>query len=330
MFFDSDNSHNNRNYSSQITCNRCGKYGHISKNCSDAVLSVGIILIKLSPDIMDVDNLCSALNSDKLAENISGNGISIENFNDIQIFSNNLCNIKFLMIQRKHSLGYTEFIRGRYKYDNIDGLVFLFQQMTSGEILKIKNNDISVLWGDYWCDDTKKLTYDKEYCKSKDKFDALKNCDENNSYYKSLDFYTNNVTPKWGYTEWGFPKGRRNKNENVYNCAIREFEEESGYTKDDYKVIQNIKPLVEEFIGTNGVRYKHLYYVALATNNKEPKVDENNKYQHTEIGDIAYFNFNDATCLIRPYHSDRKKIIFKLYMFMLQAIVNNTKTKTIT
>ena len=35
----------------------------------------------------------------------------------------------------------------------------------------------------------------------------------------------------WTEQEWGFPKGRRNFQEKDYDCAIREFTEETGYSK---------------------------------------------------------------------------------------------------
>ena len=36
----------------------------------------------------------------------------------------------------------------------------------------------------------------------------------------------------WKTPEWGFPKGRRNYQENDLACALREFQEETGYIKD--------------------------------------------------------------------------------------------------
>ena len=35
----------------------------------------------------------------------------------------------------------------------------------------------------------------------------------------------------WLEPEWGYPKGRRNYQEKDLHCALREFEEETGYPK---------------------------------------------------------------------------------------------------
>jgi ADP-ribose pyrophosphatase YjhB (NUDIX family) len=44
----------------------------------------------------------------------------------------------------------------------------------------------------------------------------------------------------WSEPEWGFPKGRRNYQEKDYECAVREFCEETGYKQSVLKNIQNI------------------------------------------------------------------------------------------
>ena len=75
---------------------------------------------------------------------------------------------------------------------------------------------------------------------------------------------------------------------------VKEFEEETNMSKSDYVLLEGITPLVEEFTGTNAIRYRHIYYVAYATNNKEPKIDTNNTHQMTEIGDIGYFTYNET------------------------------------
>ena len=55
------------------------------------------------------------------------------------------------------------------------------------------------------------------------------------------DFYNiesliNNSKTNWITPEWGFPKGRRNYMETDNSCAIREFNEETGYVECDYEI----------------------------------------------------------------------------------------------
>ena len=61
----------------------------------------------------------------------------------------------------------------------------------------------------------------------------------------------------WNEAEWGFPKGRRNYQEKDFECALREFTEETGINSKNLHNIQNILPFEEIFTGSNYKSYKH-------------------------------------------------------------------------
>ena len=107
-------------------------------------------------------------------------------------------------------------------------------------------------------------------------------------------------------TEWGFPKGRRNLKESDLNCAKREFEEESGYRSNEYVILDETKSFEEIFSGTNNIRYKHIYYIGKALNDKTNlNIDKNNFSQFSEIKKINWFTFKEGTEIIRDYNSER-------------------------
>jgi len=303
-----------------LFCNNCGKNNHEFRECRDPVTSYGIILIDFNNEIYNYkQNLVEYISTREKFE-LNNYGIRINSFFEIEKFSKYSDSIKFLMIQRKHTLGYIEFIRGRYKIDNIDGIVYLFQQMTPHEIRNISLYDFDKLWFDFWG----KHNFSNmkhEYEKAKEKFEIIKNeQDELN-----LSFYINNVVPLWNQAEWGFPKGRRNKQESSLICAKREFQEETDFKEEDYTVFENITPIIEDFIGTNGVKYRHVYYLAINNSNRKIEINDDNQHQIREIGDIQFFNYNDSINLIRPYHIAKKKVINIIYMFILDFIINNNK-----
>ena len=130
-------------------CSNCGKNGHIFKFCSEPITSYGVILIKFKSD--NYKKLVTKLD-------IKNNefGVSLENENDINIFYLIKNHIQFLLIRRKYTLGYLEFIRGRYNLENIDAIIHLFRQMTKDEIDKIKNNDFDHLWKKVYGKNSKK------------------------------------------------------------------------------------------------------------------------------------------------------------------------------
>ncbi len=143
----------------------------------------------------------------------------------------------------------------------------------------------------------------------------------------TLDYYIKNTIPKYSHPEWGFPKGRRCGNETNKECAIREFEEETNFSQSDYIIIDNYNPLIEEFNGTNLIKYKHIYYVGYATNNKHPIVNIDNHIQYSEIGNIGYYTYCDIMNMFRPYHNERKEILTKLYTYTCQKIISKMHTR---
>ena len=298
-----------RNY-----CINCGKHGHIYKHCREPITSIGIINIKIDSIDEKNDKIVNLVKAN-LKNNLSllkesPKGINYKNLAvDTQTFCLYKNNIKFLMIQRKHSLGYLEFMRGRYKIENNDGIIFLFQQMTEYEISNIGKKTFDYLWVDLW--KNKNFSHDTEYKISKEKFMKLKRKEDG----LGLDFYINEVTPNFTHTEWGFPKGRRGRDQETnLACGIREFKEETGLTSKDIDILDNDNYVVEELFGTNGIPYRHIYY--LSTSSKEPKINDNN-----EIGNVKWFTHQDSREVIRPYHTDRKKLLDEIYIGLINNII---------
>jgi 8-oxo-dGTP pyrophosphatase MutT (NUDIX family) len=299
-------------------CINCGKDGHLSKNCDIPITSYGVILLQFENIDTDRNKIIEylKLHSGSISNN-TDLGISIEETNDVEVFCTLKNSVKFLLIQRKHTLGFLEFIRGRYSIENVDGIAFLFKQMIATEIAKIRTKTFDELWDEVW-GDKNKINYQNEYMVAKDKFDKLKN--ENNKFL-SLKFYIDNVVPTWNYAEWGFPKGRRNLKENDRDCAIREFMEETNITPNNFVLLDNIEPLEETFIGTNGINYKHVYYIGIAPSNYTPAIDPANKIQVCEIGDIKFLSYEETIKLIRPYHTERRRLVTLTYIFFMNKII---------
>ena len=296
------------------SCTNCSKIGHDYKHCREPTTSWGIIAIK--------HQFLSKLNVLHCDNNLqTANGIAIKSKSDLKSIGKYMDSIRFLMVSRKHSLGYVEFIRGRYKPDNIEGIIFMFQQMMQHEIIRIGKSTFNELWDEFWASDVKKQFYKKEYVESKTKFDQLR---DKNGVELGLDFYINNVKAQYDTAEWGFPKGRKSRGESDIDCAVREFCEETGYTLDDIKILTDIKPIVENITGTNGIKYRHIYYLAEMTTNTDPRVNKTDQVQSSEIGDIGFFTHREANSLIREYHIEKKNILTNIFMYYMEIILHYT------
>jgi 8-oxo-dGTP pyrophosphatase MutT (NUDIX family) len=111
--------------------------------------------------------------------------------------------------------------------------------------------------------------------------------------------------------EWGFPKGRRNPHESDINCAIREFQEETGITRNNFTVIQNTFPISETFFGSNQVHYCHKYYIAICNNTLEVEMNNDNPHMAREIGAIKWCSLDESLSKIRPDNIEKREILLK-------------------
>lgn len=272
-----------------IMCANCGGYGHLYKSCNHPVISYGII--------------CYNLFFDEASQSYVP---------------------KFLMVQRKDSLSYVEFIRGKYSPENRTYIMRLFANMTEDERSRLRANDFETLWRNMWCktnDDETNKNFTKEYSESAEKFNLLKSGyllkTENNELVEfSLDYLLNNTPVTYRETEWGFPKGRRNINEDDVSCALREFREEAGVHLKSIRLLSDVKPLEEVFSGSNKVRYKHVYYVARYVG----ETFERQAYQCREIKDAKWFTFEEMLERIRPYNVERRELAKRAYAAIMKRM----------
>jgi ADP-ribose pyrophosphatase YjhB (NUDIX family) len=213
-------------------------------------------------------------------------------------------NLELLLIRRKDSLSFLDFMRGKYNLENYDYIKKLFNRMTKNELALILNNDFDYLWKNLWGNNINNV-YKNEEKLSKIKFNKLKNgyliCN-NNINMKKLIEESNSI---YDFPEWGFPKGRRNYQEKDLNCGIREFDEETGYKKKNLIIINNLNTFEEVFIGSNYKSYKHKYFLSYIHENIPPE----GIFQTHEISKIEWVNIDDCNSYIRDYNVEKIEII---------------------
>lgn len=279
---------NIKNDSSGVRCVNCGEIGHIVKECSAPVTSFGIIAFKVCKVESESDT------NNQLKEIIKS----------IEIKQVNYPKIKFLMIQRKDTMGYIDFIRGKYPDDFIlkfKKIKTCFDEMTITEKHVILTQTFDNIWWNLWVNRESKC-YKNEYENAKRKF-----------YKLDLQRLVSESTNSFVYTELGIPKGRKNIKEKNFKCAEREFTEETGYSNNSYDIIEDYPVIIEEFTGTDEIEYRHVYYLAkMKDSAPSPYVDFNNKVQTGEVINIGWFSIEECLALIRPYDIAKKNIMKNL------------------
>ena len=261
------------NSKKHIFCNNCGKLGHLFHQCKVPITSIGIIPIRI-----------------------------VKKYNNV--LKNYENDIELLIIKRKDTLSFVDFMRGKYAIEDKNYIINLLNNMTIYERKYILENDFDTIWQYLWNYNTNNL-YKNEEKTSKIKFNNLKS-----GYTSILDSYNlksiiDLCSKNYNDPEWGFPKGRRNYQEKDIMCGLREFEEETGYKKNDIIIINNIVPYEEIFSGSNYKSYKHKYFLGIIINNNEP----NNDFQIYEINEIKWVSINNVNDYIRDYNYEKKNII---------------------
>jgi 8-oxo-dGTP pyrophosphatase MutT (NUDIX family) len=242
----------------RMYCNNCGRRGHVFKTCLDPIISYGIILI--DKPMLPVKEIP-----------------------------------KILMVRRKDSMAFTEFLRGKYEVDNLTYVITLLSNMTKSEHNLLQQNTFDELWTIHW--GVGRDHHSKEFELSKEKFTQL-----------NIAELTQGLV---GYeeSEWGFPKGRRAPRESDMDCAIREFSEETNISRDSYVICKNLL-LSESFTGTNGVPYRHDYFIALL---REPQAIDLEQtmttMQKREVSAIEWKTIEECKNITRPHYIQRPELI---------------------
>lgn len=266
-------------------CTNCGNYGHIARSCLAPVTSYGIIAIRHTDRTGTIDQrLCSP--------KVYMTGMEYSS------------DFEFLLIQRRDSLSFIEFIRGKYSLTDLDYLRRLFTAMTASEHNRLRTCTFDQLWRSVWGESSN--SHKTDYDNSEHKMRTFNGEDCSGI----ARFIAENPTI-WTEPEWGFPKGRRNPYETDLHCAIREFQEETDLHRSSFQIINNIQPLTETFFGSNQVHYCHKYYIAMCNPTQDVSLSSTNPHMSREIGDIRWLKLDDAIQKIRPDNVEKREILLK-------------------
>lgn len=222
----------------------------------------------------------------------------------VVVFRSSTIGLQFLMIRRKDSFGYIDFIRGKYSPYNIYQIQNIVNEMSIQEKQRILTEPFMKLWNEMWSD-TSNSQYKNEEQLSSKKLELIREGVIVNNNIITLSNIVNSSTTHWNETEWEFPKGRRNYKEKDLDCALREFEEETGISARKINIIENVLPFEETFIGTNYKSYKHKYFLAYM---REPEEYLNN-FQISEVSKLEWKSIDECLEAIRPYNLEKKELI---------------------
>ena len=303
-----------------MECINCGKRGHSFRECVEPITSFGIVALRFPKEHIIYSS--SDIGTDK-----SDSSIITHIGSDICGTLKDSKKVEVLMIMRKQSLGYVEFLRGKYK--ELELVKILINQMTFDEREKLGKMEFDDLWDDLWSGQKNKQ-YVSEFEYAKTKFQTIKVVGYEGIKLAEL---LSDCKTTFSEPEWGFPKGRRSIHESEFSAALREFREETGwglYRKPPY-CLRDIPCIVEEYVGSNGIKYRQIYYIGICESDSEVYLDKENKVQTREVGNIGWFNFEDAVKKIRETSYEKINVIKQINLRMDEIIESyKSSRKTVT
>ena len=280
------------------TCNNCGKKGHIFSQCKMAITSIGIIAARKNPATNEYE---------------------------------------YCMICRRNTLGFMDFIRGKYSVYNQYHITNMIKQMTETEKKMLKMLEFDDIWNIVWGNPKRtSIQHKNEEQASRENFNnlrkgvllgppGLKHPDESSYCNKIIGYNLNllidNCGTYWEDAEWGFPKGRRNFNENDLDCGLREFCEETGfvYSKEKCDIVNNIFPFEEIFIGSNYKSYKHKYFL-MFVDYEYSQTAFNVVSPNYEVSNIQWKTIEDCLSSIRSYNLEKKAMISGVSQVLMRYV----------
>ena len=180
------NNFYNIKYKNIICCN-CGENGHSYKKCSNPVTSFGVICFKTD----DLKSIKPLIIKDEWKKTFSIN----PSINP---------SLKFLLIKRKDTLAFAEFVRVKYNIYDIEYVKKLLENMTQDELNFLQNaSSPDEIWNKLWTLKKNSKPRIIEFNKIKKKLILLLNgIQDKNGENITLKNLTNNISSKRNDLEW--------------------------------------------------------------------------------------------------------------------------------
>jgi 8-oxo-dGTP pyrophosphatase MutT (NUDIX family) len=201
--------------------------------------------------------------------------------------------LEILMVKKRYTFYYIEFIRGHYSPGDNEKLIYLFNRISNEEKVEIESMNFDQMWYRVWryipSPDSNEYIW---FVKCKRKFDM--NFSSPRDQLRLRNLLSQSTSSD---CMWEIPKGRRDAEETELLCALRELQEESGYNPGSCMILPET---MELRTSNNKAIYINKYFIALDKQSSldsryklrsyKPKLSFNDARQISEIIDVRWMS----------------------------------------
>lgn len=241
----------------------------------------------------------------------------------IAVHKDSLGVIRYFLHERRFSVAYQALVMGNFNAHDISFLVKLLQRTSAEERRRICRWSFKKiychLWG--WFD----TFYQEKYNRVKTKWNILRRGliistgldTQQVMSWKTLCAMVAHSAQKKNTYE--FPKGKREwvdgKLESEWDCAVREFDQETQYGLRNCRLVPFQKPLVETFVGMNELEYTHKYYLMKC------ETMGNHAKQSSEARRIRWLTLEEALENIWEDETSKRQMLLDLHKHLSSSSI---------
>ena len=193
--------------------------------------------------------------------------------------------ILFLLSQRRDSLNFIKVLRNLHGLQK-DEYEEMLGKITFDEIERLRKYDFDPVWEDLYIVKTNKV-YITERHRARQNYKEMKKFAENNPHIICS-----------GSKEWGIPKGRRKRGETGYDCALREWEEETMLGKKVLRIVDT-RPFYYNLKYGDKAVCVECWLAEIRSNIKlSRQTTEIRSYISNEVGDLKWSTLEEAETLL--------------------------------
>lgn len=172
---------------------------------------------------------------------------------------------ELLLVRKNNTFAFVNFILQKHSRNEHRKILSLLNRMTFDEKITISSLDFSIIWHRFQGANPRLKFPPDGFKMKREDLERFHTCNANfaNTFLVDKGKLLRELIEKSFNSEplWEIPKGRKNPDEGNLNCAIRETEEETSMTHDQYIILPD--PPVKYSQQTSYVNYECTYYIAV-------------------------------------------------------------------